>query len=131
MSSASGNKIYDLQNRLLHGPKEEVAERGEDFRDLGERLRNPPLLTRFAGVWLLVPVLLVIFPIIRRLFGKERLGNRCVLTLFACAFVGIARVFHLPDIQDPGLALFSGGRTVENRCHRTEQNLFTETAVWA
>lgn len=38
-----------------------------------------------------------------------------MLTLFACAFVGIARVFHLPDIQDPGLARFTGGRKLLSR----------------
>lgn len=83
-------------------------------RAIRERAKDRPLLTRFAGVWLLIPLLLGLYPIIERVFTGRR-AVRCMLTLFACAFVGIARVFHLPDIQDPGLALFTGGRKILSR----------------
>lgn len=76
---------------------------------------TPSVSTRYAGVWLLVPFLTEAYAAAKRAFGKDGRTLRRFLTLMAMSVAGIARVFHLPDIQDPGLALFTGGRVLPSR----------------
>lgn len=92
------------RNGLLEHVQDARKEECKDIR-----------MTRFAGVWLLIPFLIILFPKILAVFGNNKGHLRCMLTLFACSLVGIARVFHLPDIQDDGLAVFTGGDRILSR----------------
>lgn len=76
---------------------------------------TPSVSTRYAGVWLLVPFLTEVYAAAKKAFGNRAQVLRRLLTLAAMSVAGIGRVFHLPDIQDPGLAWFTGGRALPSR----------------
>jgi hypothetical protein len=48
-------------------------------------------------------------------FGKSRAAFRSVSTYFWMTMLSIPRVFHVPDVDDPGFSLLTGGTTSPSR----------------
>jgi hypothetical protein len=69
-------------------------------------------LTRYAGLWLLVPWILSsnLLPYCHWLGGTGVVGTpvQLVLTLLAVAACGLERIWALNEVNDRGLALFTG-----------------------
>ena len=115
----------ELKKRLepLHGPVSRktisnalVALGLKPICDEIEAARQTPMVgTRYAGVWLLAPFIVGMYEAAKKAFGNEDRVLRRILTLVAMSLGGIARVFHLPDIQDAGLAVFTGGAKLPSR----------------
>lgn len=84
-----------------------------DEIEAARQTRSVP--TRYAGVWLLIPFVLGIYEAAKKAFGDKKAVLRRILTWVAMSVGGIARVFHLPDLQDGGLALFTGDGKLPSR----------------
>jgi hypothetical protein len=74
--------------------------------------------TRFGGLWLLLPLLLASSwwakaPRLLHFAHSHRLTIRqWLLTVLAACICGLKRLYHLSDVYDVGLALFTGRRQV-------------------
>jgi hypothetical protein len=77
-------------------------------------------ITRFAGLWLVVPWILLsnLLPLCHWLECTSVVGSpqQFVLTLLALAMCGLMRIWALRDIDDVGFALFTGRWTPLRPC---------------
>lgn len=51
----------------------------------------------------------------RKAFGASRTAFRSVSTYFWMTMLSIPRIFHVPDVDDPGFSLLTGGTTAPSR----------------
>jgi hypothetical protein len=51
----------------------------------------------------------------KKAFGASRTAFRSVATYFWMTMLSIPRIFHVPDVGDPGFALLTGGTTAPSR----------------
>jgi hypothetical protein len=64
---------------------------------------------------LILPWFLALLPAVAKAFGAGAAACRAVATYFWCTCLSIARIFHVPDVDDLGFALLTGGMTAPAR----------------
>jgi hypothetical protein len=64
---------------------------------------------------LILPWFMALLPALGRAFASGRSAFRAVATHFWCACLSVARIFHVPDVDDLGFALLTGGVTAASR----------------
>ncbi len=82
-----------------------------DLSDLYKLVRKREKRTvhvGYAGGWLLAPFIADMVKKTDQAFGGLAGSVEAILTLFFLSVFGIARVFHLEDLSDPGFAILTG-----------------------